>query len=108
MFVDFIDLYMGSNRLLIYGLINFGLQFLKNEIMGFEQSNHDHPLFLRRSCKGITLLLVFVNDILKSESDKFGIASLKIVIFSHEKSGIPCSCLWFGSYSTHSGISLST
>lgn len=47
---------------------------------GFRQSNYDSSLFLRRSSTGITILLVYVDDILITGSDRSGILSLQTLL----------------------------
>lgn len=54
---------------------------------GFKQSNCDYSLFLRKTFKGFSILLLEVDDILIYGDDKFGNASLKRILQSsfHKK-----------------------
>lgn len=62
----------------VHGSKNFRVTILKH---GFKQSNY-HLLFLHKSFKCITVLLVYVDDILISGDDRFGITSLKLILHS--------------------------
>lgn len=42
------------------------MEFLQE--LGFNLSQHDHSLFTRRTAKGITIILVYVDDILVTGS----------------------------------------
>lgn len=63
----------------VHGFKIFQEKILKH---GFKQSNYYHSLFLHKSFKCITVLLVYVDDILISGDDKFGITSLKLILHS--------------------------
>lgn len=47
---------------------------------GFKRSKWDHLLFLKKSPKGITLLLVYVDDILVFGDDEVGVTTLKKIL----------------------------
>lgn len=81
-FVVSVDLFMVSNRLLKHGSISFGQPSLNPGSNRFIMIT----LFLRRTITGITILLVYMDDILITGDDSFGIKKLQYtsIMFSHE------------------------
>ncbi|CAL1358011.1 unnamed protein product [Linum trigynum] len=51
-------------------------------LAGFTQSNNDPSLFVRRTSRGITVLLIYVDDMLVSGDDLLGIQELTQVLHS--------------------------
>ena len=49
---------------------------------GFKQSHSDHSLFIQRTSRGITIFLVYVDDIIISGSDSYGIQHLQQILQS--------------------------
>lgn len=50
---------------------------------GFSQSHHDHSLFTKRDSTHITVLVVYVDDIIITRSCETSITSLKQILHSH-------------------------
>ena len=75
-FVAFVVLFMASSRLLELGLKSLAQQ-------GFTSSPHDTPLFVRRSSAGITLILLYVDDMIITRDDSAGIHSLQHFLSQH-------------------------
>ena len=50
------------------------------EEFGLQKSKSDHSIFYRNSSSGIILLVVYVDDIVITESDSKGISSLKFFL----------------------------
>ncbi|GKV33750.1 hypothetical protein SLEP1_g42213 [Rubroshorea leprosula] len=48
---------------------------------GYVQSSHDYSLFMHNSPQDVTLLLIYVDDMLITDSNKEGIAKLKELLF---------------------------
>lgn len=50
---------------------------------GYSQSHHDHSLFTKRDSTHITILVVYVDDIIITENCEASITSLKQFLHSH-------------------------
>ena len=72
-FVAFVVLFMALSRLLELGL-KFSSVVAQQ---GFTSSPHDIALFVRRSSAGITLILLYVDDMIITGNDSAGIRSLQ-------------------------------
>ena len=68
-FAAFVVLFMALSRLLELGLKSLAQQ-------GFASSPHDTALFVRKSSTGITLILLYVDDMILTGDDSTGIHSL--------------------------------
>ena len=53
--------------------------------VGFSQSSSDYSLFLRQSSSGITILLIYVDDMIITKNDEVGISHLKNLLHSSFK-----------------------
>lgn len=52
-------------------------------LAGFRQSQFDHSLFINNGVRGITLLIVYVDDMIITGNNTQGIADLKTFLHSH-------------------------
>ena len=75
-FAAFVVLFMTLSRLLELGLKSLAQQ-------GFTLSPHDIALFVRRSFIGITLILLYVDDMILTGDDSAGIRSLQHFLYQH-------------------------
>lgn len=73
-FVGYINLFMNWNKHLEHGLINFNLLFVS---VDFLQRKDCPSMFLCHTSYRITLILVFVDDIITSGTDSKGICKLQ-------------------------------
>lgn len=67
MYTDYADHFMDLSKRQELGLRNYGIVLLLHA--RFEQSQYDPSLFLRHTTNGATILLIYVDDIIISETD---------------------------------------